>query len=264
MKFKLTIIQQDKSNLLPINYQYELSSWIYKTLSSGNAEFANWLHNKGYTDGNKRFKLFTFSKLYAEKYSIKADRIELLTEKAILYISFYLEQAAEPFIIGLFKNQEFSIGDKISSITFRISAIEKLPEPQWTNEMFFRTSSPIIIGIKDDRISKNAQYISPEDTRYSEYFTQNLVSKFLALLKNRPDISQNITFYQNTPLDFQLTGQVKSKLIKIKIGTTSETMVKGYLFDFKLSAPPELMRMGYYAGFGEKNSLGFGSVDIRN
>lgn len=70
MKFKLSFQVSEKNNTLPINYQYEFSTWIYKTLIAGNTEFANWLHDYGYTTGNKRIKLFTFSKLLSEKYRI--------------------------------------------------------------------------------------------------------------------------------------------------------------------------------------------------
>jgi CRISPR-associated endoribonuclease Cas6 len=39
---------------------------------------------------------------------------------------------------------------------------------------------------------------------------------------------------------------------------------KGFEFDFSLTAPVELMRIGYYGGVGEKNSLGFGCCELVN
>ncbi|RLD54679.1 MAG: CRISPR-associated endoribonuclease Cas6, partial [Bacteroidetes bacterium] len=33
-------------------------------------------------------------------------------------------------------------------------------------------------------------------------------------------------------------------------------------YKFKIKAPKELLRLGYYAGFGEKNSMGFGCCEV--
>ena len=45
MRFKLAIKFEGKIPvILPVNYQYPLSAWIYKTIHNGNNEFAAWLH----------------------------------------------------------------------------------------------------------------------------------------------------------------------------------------------------------------------------
>jgi len=38
---------------LPINYQYEFSSWVYKTIHLGNPKFAECLHSLEYNDSKK-------------------------------------------------------------------------------------------------------------------------------------------------------------------------------------------------------------------
>jgi CRISPR-associated endoribonuclease Cas6 len=77
MRFCLTLQSTGTINILPVNYQYELSGWIYKTLHFGNPEFSEWLHNHGYVDGNKKFRFFTFSGLKTGKYHINGDRFEI-------------------------------------------------------------------------------------------------------------------------------------------------------------------------------------------
>ena len=126
MRFKLGLHLIGLQRILPINYQYELSSWIYQNIHYGNPEFSEWLHNHGYTHGSKQFRLFPFSNLSIEKYKISGDRIEIVGESCFLDLSFYTEEAVEPFIMGIFKNQEFSLGDKISQVKFHVSSIEKL------------------------------------------------------------------------------------------------------------------------------------------
>ena len=154
MKFRLSLERIGQNRVLPINYSYEFSSWIYKTIHFGNAGFAEWLHSHGYTDGNKQFRLFTFSKLYPDKYKVQDDRLELQGNKSILQISFYAEEAVEPFIIGLFRNQEFTIGDKVSKVQFHVTTIEKLAEPGWLGMMTFRTDTPLVISVKETENSK--------------------------------------------------------------------------------------------------------------
>jgi len=40
------------------------------------------------------------------------------------------------------------------------------------------------------------------------------------------------------------------------------TKIKAIMAPFVVRGSPELMEMGYEAGFGEKNSMGFGMVEV--
>lgn len=53
MRFNLCLSLLDRNrNVLPVNYQYELSAWIYKVINHSDPAFADWLHNKGYSNDN--------------------------------------------------------------------------------------------------------------------------------------------------------------------------------------------------------------------
>lgn len=54
-------------NLLPVNYQYPLSSWIYKVIGTADLNYSTFLHEKGFAFDNRRFKMFTFSQLDVRK-----------------------------------------------------------------------------------------------------------------------------------------------------------------------------------------------------
>jgi CRISPR-associated endoribonuclease Cas6 len=41
-------LQTIHGNAIPINYQYELSSWIYKVIERADAQYSDFLHNKGF------------------------------------------------------------------------------------------------------------------------------------------------------------------------------------------------------------------------
>jgi|WetSurMetagenome_2_1015567.scaffolds.fasta_scaffold29263_1 CRISPR-associated endoribonuclease Cas6 len=263
MRFRL-ILSVNRSNnssgILPINYQYELSSWIYKTINKSDGKFSHWLHDTGYTRQNRKFKLFTFSNLYPEKYKVEGDRLKLLSDQVSLVASFYLPAAVEHFITGLFRAQEFSLGDTVSSVDFGVSRIEKLPEVDFGKEMKFRTVSPVVISISESGESRHARYLSPLEEQYSDLLAGNLVNKYIALAEGGIEVLKGTGVDHEVAL--KVLGQPRQKLIKIKAGTAEQVFLKGYLFDFMLRAPAELMRIGYYGGFGEKNSLGFGCCEI--
>jgi CRISPR-associated endoribonuclease Cas6 len=252
VRFKLTLEIAGNCRLLPINYQYEQSAWIYHTIHYGNPEFATWLHEQGYLDGKKQFKLFTFSPIHPQQYKIKGDRIELCTPEAFTYISFYTPEAAEPFIMGLFRNQQFTLGDTRSQVTFRITSVEKMPEPAWGRVARFRTLSPVVIS-RQNADDAQAQYLSPEDEGYDQLFIKHLLSKWRVVPGQTLPISN---------IAFKLCSTPRSKLLKIKAGTTQQTQVRGFLFDFEMEAPAELLSLGYSASFGEKGSVGFGCCKV--
>ena len=59
---------------LPVNYNYPLAGVIYRFLTESNPEYASFLHEEGYPAAEKRFKLFTFSQLMAERRRITGDK----------------------------------------------------------------------------------------------------------------------------------------------------------------------------------------------
>ena len=60
---------------LPINYNHLLTGVIYRFLAESSPEYATFLHNEGYITDQKRFKLFTFSQLMAERRRITGTQI---------------------------------------------------------------------------------------------------------------------------------------------------------------------------------------------
>jgi len=258
MRFKLTLVKQSTNksgNYIPINYQYELSAWIYKVLNTENPEFADWLHQKGYLNNSKQFKLFTFSHLNIPKRNIQDDKIQILSNEVFLTVSFLPVETIDVFIRGLFKAQHLGLGNKQYQTDFQVQSIEKEPEIQLASVMRYRCISPLVIGEKREN-SKNDKYLSPEDENFEAVFAENLISKYLSFNK------QQFKLDELTPLKFTLLNKPRKKGITIKAGTPQETKVIGYMFDFELAAPPNMQSAGYYAGFGQENSQGFGCVEV--
>jgi len=260
LRLNLQVNQQHKT--LPLNYQYPVSAWIYQRIAVADMDFASWLHNTGYRIRNKNFKLFTFSNLDIPKRKIERDRLIVLSSDAKLIISFHVDKAAENFIIGLFQNQKFEIGDRISKAQFQVETVESLPVPEFRAEMQFRCLSPVCVSRTVIRKGKKMpEYLSPEHPEFERIFFDNLIFKYLAA-RNGSSVEEEKSVHESSEFKLTLLGKSKSRLITIKTGQPQQTRVRGYFFRFRITAPPELLRFGYQAGFGEKNSLGFGCVEV--
>ncbi|MBB6275867.1 CRISPR-associated endoribonuclease Cas6 [Porphyromonas circumdentaria] len=258
MRFKISL-QVNKAaygNLLPLNYQYELSAAIYKILSRSDQTYTEWLHNNGFMGihNQKKFKLFCFSRLYPEKFRLikESARLEILSDKVEWELSFLPENSTSKFIQGIFLNQVFEIGDKYSSVQFKVQNIEALLSPSLSSEMRFETLSPICLRMRREDLS--TEYISPLHEKAREAIRYGLL--------NRYEAYHNKTYSGEDFFEFEPLNIPKSALIKVKANTPYETKVKGFMCRFRVKAPVDLMHILYASGVGEECSQGFGCVRI--
>ena len=260
MRFKITIETGESSqlNIIPIDYQYPLASVIYKIIEKGDSTFSEWLHETGIEDGNKKFKLFTFSRLKPHKYRIENDRLILQSSLAEFIISFCIDGYAEPFIKGLFTGACFELGDNVSRAKFNVIRIEKLPDITFGGKKSFRCLSPVVISFRPEG-RKYPEYLKPDSEQYRELIIKNLVQKYNAF-SGKTKIAITGELLENYM--FKITGDFRKKGVTIKHGKPDESKIIGYEYQFDLNLPGPLMQIGYYAGFGEKNSMGFGCVEV--
>ncbi len=255
MRIQLTLEHPPKQ-ILPINYPYLVSSWIYHTLGNADADFAQKLHEQGYDFGGKKYKLFSFSPLRPKWFDVDRPRktFTLTKSPTIIELSFYVDEAVQHFVMGLFKDQQFELSSGRFRANFTVTGIEMLPKPAFEKTMRFRTQTPICVS-RNMEGEAHAHYASPEEEGYGDWLLENLVRKQHALTPATTGISPG-SFELDFPHGFTLLSKPKSKLLSIK-----GIQVRGYLFDFELTAPTALMELGYFSGFGGMNSnLGFGMV----
>lgn len=252
MRFQIIFNRIGNNKLLPVNYQYYISAWIYKIIASADRIFADFLHNEGYREGSKNFKLFNYSPLDFGKPVLWKEKnlFEIKRDHILLNVSFFLSDAAEAFIVGLFRNQEVYLGDSFYGLELRVIQIERLPETETAETMHYQSFSPVVISLKYPGLSY-ASYLSPDDKDYAHLFHNNLLNKYRTVPKSTP-LPDSYFF------NFKLKGIPRSKLVTIKQGTPEQSKIRGYLFKFELTAPHEIHRLMLSCGAGEKNSLGFG------
>lgn len=256
MRFKLTLNRTTKQRMLPMDYQYYVSAWIYKVLKQADKDFAQFLHEKGYgrQGESKLYKLFCFSRLNFGKPRLWKEKklFEIREHEIDLQISFDVPEAAANFIKGLFMSQEFYLGDKFNGIDFKVSKVEALPEPEFSETMQYRLQTPWVVSYMAEE-DKYPHYLSPEDNMFEQLAIKHLVEKFNNTRNSDSISSEQIQFKQIS--DFKRAGFV------MKPGTREKTRVIGNLFAFQLTAPAEVHQMIWNAGVSEKSSSGFGWVE---
>jgi CRISPR-associated endoribonuclease Cas6 len=84
MKFSIRLTPIAAENIIPINYQYPLSSALYRIIAKGDAKNAEFLHGTGYGKG---FKFFTFSQINCP---FKIEKISLNYKYSLSYITLKL------------------------------------------------------------------------------------------------------------------------------------------------------------------------------
>ena len=236
---------------LPINYNYQLAGVIYRFLAESDPEYASFLHEEGYTAAEKRFKLFTFSQLMAERRHITGATIHFRSTLT-WSVSSPVERFLSHFADTLLTEGRLSIGQH----ELRVRDVTVPRIPRFQSEMPFRCLSPIVMSTTRERNRKlTMHYCRPDDPALSELIRQNLIRKHEAIHGRAPH-DDTLTFaFDKTYIDRRhgrVTRLVDYKGIKIK----------GIMCPFRVSGSPALIQTGYECGFGDKNSAGFGMVEV--
>lgn len=236
---------------LPINYNHLLTSVIYRFLAESNPEYASFLHNEGYGDEQRRFKLFTFSQLMAERRRVTGDRIHFgstLTWSVSSPVEMFLSHFADTLLTG----GRLTIG----SHRLQVKDVTVPRIPRFQSEMRFRCLSPITMSTIREREGKRVMhYCLPDDPAFSELVRQNLIRKHEVIHGRLPSDDAFTLEFDKNYID-RKQGRV-TRLIDFK-----GIKVRGVLCPFRVSGSRALIQIGYECGFGDKNSAGFGMVEV--
>ena len=236
---------------LPINYNYPLAGVIYRFLAESDPEYASFLHNEGYLAAEKRFKLFTFSQLMAERRRITGDKIHFRSTLT-WYVSSPVERFLSHFADTLLTEGRLTLGQH--QLPIRDVTIPRIPRFQ--SEMQFRCLSPIVMSTVREHDGKQAMhYCLPDDPALSELIRQNLIRKHEAILGRAPQ-DDTLTFRFDTDYINRRHGRV-TRLVDYK-----GIKIRGIMCPFRVTGSPALIQIGYECGFGDKNSAGFGMVEV--
>ncbi|PLV58063.1 CRISPR-associated endoribonuclease Cas6 [Thermotoga sp. KOL6] len=246
MRIKITFLVPECR--IPINYNYFLSSFIYSKIASQNEHFASFLHKFGY---GKRFKFFTFSQLFFEHKEVEGTCIHVFPGKGWWFIASPLVDFVRYLFSALMENPIVRLGSS-EFIVQKVEVEKRLPDLE---EYQFVMISPLVLSVPEDKYGKLVHtYLTPEDERFYEVFKKNLVRKYEIFYGETPKGDIEII----PDWDYIHSKGKITKRIKIK-----NSFVRAVVFPFKVKGTKKLIEIGYEAGFGEKNSMGFGMVALK-
>ena len=266
MQFTLRLLATTPSARIPFNYQYLLTGWLYRVLADADGEYARFLHEHGYQVASgawscKTFKLFTFSDLRMQGYEVRPrEGCFLLTSPVVEWtLSFYVDQAAEAFIMGLFQDQYLTLVNRQFRTELAVERVETLALPPLADELTLRTLSPIVVAEKDD--TGMDQYLHPYDDAFGPRLLTNLIDKYRSARIGADDEVDELDLKNFSYEPLTKPDRLRSRLVTIKEGSPQETKVRGwYNLDFRLTGPAEVLEAGFLAGLGRYNAEGFGCV----
>lgn len=271
MRVKITALTESPA-AIPFNYNYALHSAIYGLIEKSSGEYSQYLHDKGFINEalKKRFKLFTFSKLFFTPTRIQKNGFKQVKEITFIF-STPIEQSYEHLILGLFSDQTFYLNFSSEKINFSVTQVESMPEPQFDSECKFLCLSPIAVSTQREKANGRLEqhyldYMNPEERdHFIENIKKNLINKYRTFYKtDYADHEQKHEFKFSFDVNYIAKRQGKiSKLIHFKkIDNNIRTKIKGFEAPFRIVADPRLIKIGYDCGFGNGGSMGLGCVEI--
>jgi CRISPR-associated endoribonuclease Cas6 len=233
----------EKNLKLPISYNEIIQGFIYRHL---NKVLSDFLHNHGFTYEKRRFKLFTFSRLMG-KMRIKDNTFEI-TPPFKLIVSSPYEEILRNLAENLIKPSETKIGHN----TVYIESINVHFMPRISEEVKIKMLSPVTIysTFKEADGRKKTYYYNPFKKKFSQLIKENILKKYSAIYKKKPDSEDFI-------IEPIRVSKKDEKIVKYK-----DFIIKGWMGIYNIKGNPELIKLAYDAGIGNKNSQGFGCFEI--
>lgn len=242
MRVCLTLRSQDQRKIvLPIDYNYLVQASIYNSISKSLAKF---LHDKGFTFNDRKFKLFTFSRLLGT-YSLDKNCRKFIFENDVkLLITSPIQKFIRDLANIIIKKGFIVLGES----KLKVVEMNFLAQPPLDGEAKIRTLSPITVysTLLTQNGRKKTYYYSPYEKEFSQLIDSNAKKKYL-LLKGRT-----------------LKSTLSIEPIKVRevVVMYKGTVIKGWIGTFILKGPKSLIKVVYEAGLGSKNSQGFGMFEV--
>ncbi len=234
-------VKKTTSGVLSFDYQYALASVLYRKLALGNIRLANASHAH---DG---FKFYTFSNLIISGRQKSKNGLQF--SDAYFLLSSPDVEFVRSFAEGLLQEPVF----RLHTEQFVVTSIEILQDTQLPNPCVFKTLSPIFVKTVREKNGMLVEWdLYPSDGKFHENIHRNLVERYTEFYGKKPNSDH---------FEILSVNHVKPKRIVIG-GGPSATPRRCSLMTCTVDASRELLQFAYDAGFGEKNAMGFGCVEV--
>ncbi|GBD08606.1 hypothetical protein HRbin22_00847 [Candidatus Thermoflexus japonica] len=232
-----------RPSLLPWDYLEWLRGLVYAAMARGLPQVAHQLHEEGWSHPEgRRYKPLTYSWLHG----LKPDGSGLWAQGGVTWwVSSPIPAVVEALALGLLIEPEVRLGPYPAVV----ERIQVEPTPPLGEALTCTTLSPITISTGERRADGKLvkRYLSPEEPEFARALTENLRRKAVAFYGR--EIEGDVEIRPHPPY--------RSKLVRVH-----DTDIRGWMLSFTISGHPELIRLGYEAGFGEHTASGFGMVTV--
>ena len=248
MRLRITLQSEDGSLRVPIQYNHLLQGLIYANLDRALSE---WLHEKGHAYGARRFKLFTFSRLFGKR-EMRNGRVRF-DGPAHFYLS-----AVDSEVLGSFAEHLLTKpAVRLGSTECRVAEVGVEPEPRIdpAKPVLVKAISPITAysTLQAPNGRKKTYYYAPQEKEWSEALVANIARKAKAL-EWAADVDEDLKGAYMKPYKVKSGDQ---KILDFK-----GTVIKGWTGLYEVKLPEPYFRLAYDAGLGSKNAAGFGMVGV--
>ena len=245
MRLKITF-ESESHIKIPIHYNYHVQSFIYRNLDRILAER---LHDEGIPLGKRRFKFFTFSRLFSPKRKRNGTNW-IFSPPLTFYIAARDVNILESFALHLVKLQVA----RLARVSVTVRSIEVIKPAEFSEELVIKTLSPITVysTLLTPQGKKKTYYYSPFEKEFNELLKANLQRKFKAIYGMEPTEKDDI--FEIEPLKVSVKNEA---IIKYK-----GTIIKGWTGIYKMKISKSYFDIAYNTGLGSKNSQGFGMIEV--
>ena len=254
MRIHLTLTPPGDRGHMPINYNSYVSEFVYEAIQPD-------LAFRGQHGPDEGIAFYTFSNLYIPEVQ-QEDRVLNFGKVGIeLTISMLIEPAFEVELIERIEKVKTLPFDPSVGTDLDVSRVEIVNEaPTVQNYARFRMLSPLASPLWNPAPGTEQRYIHYGEDEFSESIRGILLAKYEKWKGRRP-IDTRFRFELDEKYVQRRRGRI-SKLVTFHEGEPDEKRVKAIVAPFEVEGNPELIWLGYVAGFGEKNLLGFGCADL--
>ena len=221
---------------VPLNYNYQLQSAVYSKLSEIGA--SDFWHNVGFGDNKQKLKSFVFGPLTGT-HIVENKKITFTDE-----IHFELRSPIFEFCDELQRSFEINPIIKLFDTSLEVCGAALVNRHINNNRAIFKSLSPIVIH--STLPDKRTVFHSPDEGIFIQRLQTNYQNKFQSLYNcEAPEISLKIS-------------ENSQKIVTNYKGT----WITGYKCRITAEGHFAALEFLYNSGLGEKNSQGFGMVDI--
>jgi CRISPR-associated endoribonuclease Cas6 len=248
MRLRVTLLAEDGSLNVPVQYNHLLQGLIYANLDHA---LSRWLHDEGHAYGQRRFKLFTFSRLFGKR---TAQNGRLRFDGPV---HFYLSAVDVEVLGSLAEHLLTRPAVRLGAAECRVAEVGVEPEPRIdpTKPVIVKSLSPITaystLTTPDGK--KKTYYYAPQEREWSEGLVANIARKAKAL-GWASDMQRDLRGAYVRPHRVRTGDQ---KVLKFK-----GFVIKGWTGLYEMKMPEPYFRLAYAAGVGAKNAQGFGMVGL--